>query len=298
MSLNVTGSSVSAANATSQVSGAQPSDNTMKSSTDSSFKDEMEKVSTKEEKKESLSSEAEVNDNKNTLKSDNVKSEEKTNLVKAQKSKTKTDNVLSEAEVKNMAALSMLDVNNRLQGDIERMMNTNGFGVDGLSADLLSSIEDTTFGKMFALDYTDGMFMSQSDAEFFINLAQRNDVSAQGVAAQAQMAFENGAELSQVQQNVKISETLLNAINTARENNQPLRIDFDNNVAVIMRFGKDGSFAANFIPGDKVVEQYLKNNIDSLKSAFDEKDIPYTDLSYSNRGREHQKEQQRNQQQQ
>ena len=298
MSLNVTGSSVSAANATSQVSGAQPSDNTMKSSTDSSFKDEMEKVSTKEEKKESLSSEAEVNDNKNTLKSDNVKSEEKTNLVKAQKSKTKTDNVLSEAEVKNMAALSMLDVNNRLQGDIERMMNTNGFGVDGLSADLLSSIEDTTFGKMFALDYTDGMFMSQSDAEFFINLAQRNDVSAQGVAAQAQMAFENGAELSQVQQNVKISETLLNAINTARENNQPLRIDFDNNVAVIMRFGKDGSFAANFIPGDKVVEQYLKNNIDSLKSAFDEKDIPYTDLSYSSRGREHQKEQQRNQQQQ
>ena len=298
MSLNVTGSSVSAANATSQVSGAQPSDNTMKSSTDSSCKDEMEKVSTKEEKKESLSSEAEVNDNKNTLKSDNVKSEEKTNLVKAQKSKTKTDNVLSEAEVKNMAALSMLDVNNRLQGDIERMMNTNGFGVDGLSADLLSSIEDTTFGKMFALDYTDGMFMSQSDAEFFINLAQRNDVSAQGVAAQAQMAFENGAELSQVQQNVKISETLLNAINTARENNQPLRIDFDNNVAVIMRFGKDGSFAANFIPGDKVVEQYLKNNIDSLKSAFDEKDIPYTDLSYSSRGREHQKEQQRNQQQQ
>lgn len=298
MSLNVTGSSVSAANATSQVSGAQPSDNTMKSSTDSSFKDEMEKVSTKEEKKESLSSEAEVNDNKNTLKSDNVKSEEKINLVKAQKSKTKTDNVLSEAEVKNMAALSMLDVNNRLQGDIERMMNTNGFGVDGLSADLLSSIEDTTFGKMFALDYTDGMFMSQSDAEFFINLAQRNDVSAQGVAAQAQMAFENGAELSQVQQNVKISETLLNAINTARENNQPLRIDFDNNVAVIMRFGKDGSFAANFIPGDKVVEQYLKNNIDSLKSAFDEKDIPYTDLSYSSRGREHQKEQQRNQQQQ
>ena len=217
-------------------------------------------------------------------------------MVKAEKPKL-DNNTISDAERMKLAALSMIDVNNNLQNDIERMMNTNGFAVDELTTSLLSSVTDETLGSLYALDYTDSMYVSQSDAEFFINLAQNNDVSAQAVAAQAQMAFENGAELSQVQQNVKISETLLNAINIARENNQPLRIDFDQNIAVILRFGKDGSFAANFIPGDKAVEQYLKNNLDSLKSAFQEKDIPYTDLSYSNRGRKHQKEEQRSQQQ-
>ena len=138
--------------------------------------------------------------------------------------------------------------------------------------------------------------MTQSDAEFFIDLAQNNTVNTQAVIAQAQMAFDNGAELSQIQKNVKISETLLNAINTARETNQPLRIDFDQNVSVILRMGKDGSFAANFIPGDKIVEQYLKNNLDNLKNTFDEKELPYTDLSYSNRGSKRQKEERRNQQ--
>ena len=289
MSLNVTGSSVNATASTSQVSGSQTSDNTLKSSTDSSFKDEMEKVSTKEEKPEK---DVEKVNTQDTQKPEKAES----GLVKAEKPKL-DNNTISDAERMKLAALSMIDVNNNLQNDIERMMNTNGFAVDELTTSLLSSVTDETLGSLYALDYTDSMYVSQSDAEFFINLAQNNDVSAQAVAAQAQMAFENGAELSQVQQNVKISETLLNAINIARENNQPLRIDFDQNIAVILRFGKDGSFAANFIPGDKAVEQYLKNNLDSLKSAFQEKDIPYTDLSYSNRGRKHQKEEQRSQQQ-
>jgi hypothetical protein len=253
----------------------------------------MEKVSTKEDKKELQAKDTDTAKDQNVQKSDKADS----GLVKAEKPKMDTDKAISDAEKMKMAALSMIDVNNNLQHDIESMINTNGFGIEGFTSDLLSVVNDTTFGSMYALDYTDNMFVSQSDAEFFINLAQNNDVSAQTIAAQAQVAFENGAELSQVQQNVKISETLLNAINIARENNQPLRIDFDQNVAVILRFGRDGSFAANFIPGDKVVEQYLKNNLESLKSAFQEKDIPYTDLSYSNRGREHQKEQQRSQQQ-
>ena len=289
MSLNVTSSSVNSTTSTSQVSGSQPSDNTLKSSTDSSFKDEMEKVSTKEEKPEKDVEKVNTQDTQKTEKTES-------GLVKAEKPKL-DNNTISDAERMKLAALSMIDVNNNLQNDIERMMNTNGFAVDELTTSLLSSVTDETLGSLYALDYTDSMYVSQSDAEFFINLAQNNDVSAQAVAAQAQMAFENGAELSQVQQNVKISETLLNAINIARENNQPLRIDFDQNIAVILRFGKDGSFAANFIPGDKAVEQYLKNNLDSLKSAFQEKDIPYTDLSYSNRGRKHQKEEQRSQQQ-
>ena len=56
---------------------------------------------------------------------------------------------------------------------------------------------------------------------------------------------------------------------------------------------KDGSLAANFIPGDKAVEQYLKNNISFLKQRFDDQNLPYSELSYSN-SRQQQQERRKN----
>ena len=185
----------------------------------------------------------------------------------------------------------MMDVNTLLSNDIEQMINTNQIS-DKNESIIGAGLKNNS--DILSLDFTNSLSMTENDAQFFINLTQNNTVNAQAVINQAQMALDNGAELNQVQQNVKISETLLNAINTARETNQPLRIDFDQNISVILRMGKDGSFAANFIPGDKVVEQYLKNNIETLKSTFEEKELPYTDLSYSNRGSKRQKEERNN----
>ena len=53
-------------------------------------------------------------------------------------------------------------------------------------------------------------------------------------------------------------------------------------IAVIIKVNKDGSLMANFIPGDKAVEQYLRNNIASLRQRFDEENLSYSELSYSN----------------
>lgn len=298
MSLNVT-SSISGASSTSQVSSSQTPETTQKSTTDSEFKDEMKKVSSKSETEDKKELKAEKTDDKKTLATD-AKDEIKAAKDKSDKIKNE---ILSDAQENaddiRFASLSMIDnINNNLTNDIEMMINTNAIGnTYNLSNSLLSSINDKTFGNMMLLDYTNSMSMTESDAQFFINLTKNDNINTQAVVAQAQAALDNGAELSQVQQNVKISETLLNAINIAREKNQPLRIDFDQNISVIMRFGRDGSFAANFIPGDKVVEQYLKNNLESLKSTFDEKELPYSELSYSNRGSKQQKEKQRSQQQ-
>ena len=136
--------------------------------------------------------------------------------------------------------------------------------------------------------------MTQSDADFFINLTQKNDVSMQNITAQAQTMVDNGAEAREVKQNMQVSQTLLNALSNSRETNQPVRIDFDQNVSVILRVNKDGVISANFIPGDKAVEQYLRTNIDSLKATFAQNDLPYSDLSYSNRGSKQQKERRNN----
>ena len=191
----------------------------------------------------------------------------------------------------NFGSLSVSDVNSMLTNDIAQMLNINNTAVTGLAADM-----KVTASGMMNLDYS-SISMTESDADFFINLTQKNDVSVQNITAQAQNMLNQGVEAKEVKQNVQISETLLNAINIAKENNQPLRIDFDQNMSVIMRFGKDGAIAANFIPGDKAVEQYLRNNIESLKNTFRENDLPYSDLSYSNRGGKQQKENRRNREQ-
>lgn len=191
-------------------------------------------------------------------------------------------------------ALSSFDINNNeLSNDIQQMINTStlAHNVAGVKA-------TNAVGTMKLNNSTNSISMTQSDAEFFVNLTQNNDVSMQNITAQATEMTQQGADVKEVQQNVKVSQALLDALTESREKNQPVRIDFDQNVSVVLRVGKDGALAANFIPGDKAVEQYLKNNIETLKNTFNENDLPYSDLSYSNRGGKQQRENQRNRQQQ
>lgn len=286
-------SSVSSSSSSSQVSSASNSDNAKKSSTESSFKDEMNKVSSKDTKKDENGVE---------------KSDTKVNAVTEKSENTKDKSQLSDSndldnqfagtleggiDYSKFASMSIADINTMLSNDISQIIN-NTSAVTEESA-LTDTINKTGSGMM-SFDFANSVSLTESDADFFINLTQKNDISAQNMISQAQTMINSGVDAAEAKQNVQISQTLLNAINTAKETNQPMRIDFDQNVSVILRIGKDGAVAANFIPGDKAVEQYLKNNIDSLKATFNENDLPYTDLSYSNRGSKQQKENRRNKQ--
>lgn len=301
MSINAPSSAqVSSASASSQINSASNSDSAKKTSSESSFKDEMDKVSSTEKSKKN----EKTSDKKNDKVDEVSKKDEKTTNTEnkitdnnANQNQDKND-AQSQAEqlngmvdFSNFGSLSVSDANSMLTNDIAQMLNINNTAVTGLAADM-----KVPASGMMNLDYS-SISMTESDADFFINLTQKNDVSVQNITAQAQNMLNQGVEAKEVKQNVQISETLLNAINIAKENNQPLRIDFDQNMSVIMRFGKDGAIAANFIPGDKAVEQYLRNNIESLKNTFRENDLPYSDLSYSNRGGKQQKENRRNREQ-
>ena len=190
--------------------------------------------------------------------------------------------------------LSSFDVNNNeLSNDIQQMIN-----ISSLKSEIATASTVQGVGTM-SLNSSSKISMTQSDAEFFVNLTQNNEeVTVQNITAQATEMTKQGAEVKEVEKNVEVSQTLLNALSESREKNQPLRIDFDQNISVILRVNKDGVISANFLPHDKAVEQYLRNNIESLKNSFNENDLPYSDLSYSNRGGKQQKEQQRNRQQQ
>lgn len=296
MSINAPSSAqVSSTSASSQINSASNSDSAKKTSSESSFKDEMDKVSSTEKSKKNEKTSDKKNDKVDEV---SQKDEKTTNTENNANQNQDKNDAQSPAEqlngmvdFSNFGSLSVSDANSMLTNDIAQMLNINNTAVTGLAADM-----KVTASGMMNLDYS-SISMTESDADFFINLTQKNDVSVQNITAQAQNMLNQGVEAKEVKQNVQISETLLNAINIAKENNQPLRIDFDQNMSVIMRFGKDGAIAANFIPGDKAVEQYLRNNIESLKNTFRENDLPYSDLSYSNRGGKQQKENRRNREQ-
>lgn len=296
MSINAPSSAqVSSASASSQINSASNSDSAKKTSSESSFKDEMDKVSSTEKSKKNEKTSDKKNDKVDEVSKKDEKTTNTENNANQNQDKndaqSPADQLNGMVDFSNFGSLSVSDANSMLTNDIAQMLNINNTAVTGLAADM-----KVTASGMMNLDYS-SISMTESDADFFINLTQKNDVSVQNITAQAQNMLNQGVEAKEVKQNVQISETLLNAINIAKENNQPLRIDFDQNMSVIMRFGKDGAIAANFIPGDKAVEQYLRNNIESLKNTFRENDLPYSDLSYSNRGGKQQKENRRNREQ-
>ncbi len=296
MSINAPSSAqVSSTSASSQINSASNSDSAKKTSSESSFKDEMDKVSSTEKSKKNEKTSDKKNDKVDEVSQKDEKTTNTENNANQNQDKndaqSQADQLNGMVDFSNFGSLSVSDANSMLTNDIAQMLNINNIAVTGLAADM-----KVPASGMMNLDYS-SISMTESDADFFINLTQKNDVSVQNITAQAQNMLNQGVEAKEVKQNVQISETLLNAINIAKENNQPLRIDFDQNMSVIMRFGKDGAIAANFIPGDKAVEQYLRNNIESLKNTFRENDLPYSDLSYSNRGGKQQKENRRNREQ-
>ena len=288
-------SSVSSSSAATQAASTASSDNAKKTSSDSSFKDEMNKVSSSEKNKDE--SGVEKSDSKvNSVESKKDNDSQNLSSKDNQKDSNKDQDLLNgSVDYSQYGSMSVQNANQMLTNDIQRMMY-NANNVSGIQqADSVSK----THG-LFSFRNNDSkntVSLTQSDAQFFINLTQTNDVSAQNIQAQANTMIASGSDVAEVKQNVQVSETLLNAINTAKENNQPLRIDFDQNVSVILRVGKDGAVAAHFIPGDKAVEQYLRNNIENLKATFVENDLPYTDLSYSNSSKQ-QNERRRQRQQQ
>lgn len=264
--MNVSTSSTTTATSASEVSSAKSTKTSSSSKADKSFEDEMKTASKTEDTKDSKVSE----------KDDKKVSNDKI----TQKDSTKEANKLAE-ELKEPDDIVPSDVysggvnftdfkyhnegQSLLSQNIQDLLNTK---------DLMSTVNSAT-----TIDY-DAINMSDSDANFFANLVQNTDMSMKSIANQINEQMAEGAQ--NIQQNVQVSSVLMDKLAESMRTNQPFRIDFDKDVSVIIKVNKDGSLAANFIPGDKAVEQYLRNNISSLRQRFDEQNLSYTQLSYSN----------------
>lgn len=244
-------------------------------------KDVSQKEEAKSDKKDEKSS-ADKKDNEVSKKTDEAEGE-KTETLKGDVSMTNSQNVSGD----DYAALSE---------QVKSFILKNGGHFNMNAVNLMTATTRAEIANVApSVDYS-SIKMSDTDAKFFSDLVNKTDMSAQSVAAEFQKALNNG-NVQQVQSTAKATAALIANLQESAKTNQPFRIDFDQDVSVILKVDKEGKINANFIPGDKAVEAYLRSNIDFLKQRFNEENIAYGDLNYSKSRQEKEKQNRNNKEQ-
>ena len=111
----------------------------------------------------------------------------------------------------------------------------------------------------------DNVVMDKNDVDFFVKLVENGTVDLNEI---------KGAEKSS-----QISKTLADLLAKSMNENKPIRIDFDNNISVIIKIDRAGKISADFLPSSQVAEAYLKENLPLLKQRFDDNNIEYNELN-------------------
>ena len=265
----------SAVSSTSTTSTSSVKQNSRTSKTDSSaFEDEMKTASSKEEnaaeKTEQVEETEQTEENKQA--DETQKTEEQKETSDKDKDKQKNDD-----KIKNNNTLKgeltynddLNDTQSILSKNIQSLLNTSD----------RMSFNNTDFSSMQASLNYQTVSMDANDAMFFTDLVKNTDMSMQSISGQLSQLAEVNVQAAE--KTAKVSSTMMNLLSDSLKTNQPFRIDFDKDVSVIIKVNRDGSIMANFIPGDRAVEEYLKNNIGFLRQRFDEENLPYSQLSYS-----------------
>jgi len=141
------------------------------------------------------------------------------------------------------------------------------------------------FGSEFDIDASK---IGVNDAIFFVNLLNQNNIIDYSVE-------DNKINLTYDNKTIQATNSLLNMLQTSLDTKKPIRLDFDKDITVILKLDKEGKIQAHFIPGSSAVENYLKNNIPSLKQSFDEQEINYSYLGYSQNKNNNQKKRKKEQ---
>ena len=116
----------------------------------------------------------------------------------------------------------------------------------------------------------DSIIMKQADVEVFTTLVNKGEVNLNDIAPKT------------AQGATQVSKTLADMLAKSMENNQPLRIDFDNDISVIIRISRDGKISADFLPSTQIAEAYLKENLPLLRQRFEDNNIEYENLNHRN----------------
>lgn len=208
------------------------------------------------------------------------------------------DNTLLTEEIKNYYNLNKAQ-NLAATEDVKNVINERIAEINDLSAIVETAQEAKAIQKdLKSLDVqkvqpkkveTKQLKMTEQDANFFIELVKNNQETGQTVADTATQMLQDVQKLADdAQQTTRVSKALADMIGEAAKTNKPFRIDFDKNISVIIKIDREGKISAEFLPGDKAVEQFLRTQLPMLRQKFNDENIDYKDLNYrqSNGGRQ------------
>lgn len=202
-------------------------------------------------------------------------------------------NVLSDKQQSEAQREILIDEQNNFQAELNALLSQNNISLNSTDTNILINSFNNA-NKVFnsskilnwasELNETKSVFnyntmtMDKDDAIFFASLTE--NVPAQISISNNEMTLNVLNEVENIEKPLNASKTLMNIIENCYKTQQSARLDFDNNISVILKIDKAGKVSAEFIPSDKIAEQYLKNNIAFLRQTFDEENLPYTELSY------------------
>ena len=207
------------------------------------------------------------------------------------------DNTLLTEEIKNYYNLNKVQ-NLAATEDVKNVINERIAEIDDLAAIVETAQEAKSVQKeLKSLDVqkiqpkkveTKQLKMTEQDANFFIELVKNNQETGQTATDTTTQILQDLQQADEAQQTTRVSKALADMIGEAAKTNKPFRIDFDKNISVIIKIDREGKISAEFLPGDKAVEQFLRTQLPMLRQKFNDENINYKDLNYrqSNGGRQ------------
>ena len=201
---------------------------------------------------------------------------EKNSTESAEKTNSKKDSEfkkLLEPQDTDKISVEQQNIQNQNMQLNNEQLNQNY--VDKFGFDVGSSLKN----KYSSLFNYDTVKISKEDAKFFSDLVENKQFAVQNNNGKADL-IKFSDEIGPTYKTQQTSKVLIDLVNKAYEEGKPVRIDFDGNVSVILKVDKKGKVSAEFIPGDKAVEEYLRNNIRFLKQRLDDQNIGYNDILY------------------
>ncbi len=235
-----------------------------------------------------------------TIKTETAKKAEETKATEAQKEtaakKEETKNEESDFQ-KLLETQNKEKEKNEEQIQLQQQQNPNQMNnITNIDANYVSKfgfdVATSNAKNSLSLNF-DTATISKDDAKFFADLVDNKQFAVQENGTKTSL-IKFADEIGPTYKAQQTSKVLTNLIDKAYKTGQPVRLDFDNNVSVIMKIDKKGKISAEFIPGDKAVEEYLRNNIRSLKQRFDDESIQYNDIFYRQSRNPNQQNQQKN----
>ena len=132
--------------------------------------------------------------------------------------------------------------------------------------------------------------VSQTESMDDTNYINMSDLSGEDVDYIIKMLQQGTSDASDFTDDNKemgvLSEKFLSLLRDSIINKKVFRIDFDNQISVIIRISNDGKLNAEFLTNNEAIESYLKNNLHLLKQRFEALNVNYGEVKYKNTTKE------------